>query len=153
MAAYDYSTTAYGGGQGFAATTANRTIACRIPVNISTLCTAFGISAFTAADTVTIWDIPADFHMQGVRIEVKTACTTTAAQTMEVGDSSGAAYWQTGTDLKTVADTSSITYNTAVGGNIYTSANHLLLTFNGAAANGIFDIVVWGTDTSAPDKD
>jgi hypothetical protein len=155
MAAYDYSTTAYGGGQAFAATTTGKTVAFRIPINVATVCTGLGISAFTAADTLKIWDIPADFHMQGIRVEVKTACTTASTQTINIGDAIGTGqdYWITSAlTIKTVADTSSILYNTTiVGGNIYTATAHLIVLFNGAAADGIFDVVVWGTDTNAPD--
>jgi hypothetical protein len=156
MAAYDYSTTAHGGGQGFAATTMGRCQAFRIPINVATVCADLSLSAFTAADTLKIWLIPVDFHMQGVRVEVKTACTTTAAQTIDIGDAIGTGedYWMSARDIKTESDTSSITYNTAVGGNIYTTAtSYIIILFNGAAADGIFDVVIWGTDTTAPDKD
>lgn len=152
MAAYDYSTTAYGGGQAFAATTAGRGVAFRIPVNTATLCTAFGISAFTAADTVKIWKIPEHFHMEGVRVEVKTVGTP-ATSTMDVGDATVANGWQSNTDLVTVADTSSITYNSVVGGKIYVIATdpYIVLRYDHAAATGTFDLVIWGIDTDAPE--
>jgi len=157
MAAYNYSTTAYGGGQGFAATTIGRKVAFRIPINIATVCADLGISAFTAADTVKIWLIPKNFHMQGVRLEVKTACTTASTQTVAIGDAVGTGedYWLAATTIKTVADTDSILYNTTiVGGTIYTNATtYIILLIGGAAADGIFDVVIWGTDTAAPDKD
>ena len=156
MADYNYSTTAYGGGQGFSATTSGRAVSFRIPVNVATLCTDFGISAFASAgtDTVKIWKVPEHFHMQGVRFEGKTVGTP-ATSTLEIGDATVAAGWMSGRAMTTVSDTASITYNSTLGGKIYVIGTdpYIVLTFNHAAATGTFDLVIWGINTDAPEVD
>lgn len=147
MSDYNYSTYV---GQGFSAPCSGREMAFRIHIDVAELCTIFGKTAFTGSDTVKLWKVPEHFHMKGIRVEVLTAGTPNTS-TMDIGDVTQAAGWISNLDLHTVADTSSITYNSVVGGKIYVIGTdpYIVAVFDHAAATGTFDVVIWGTDTNA----
>ena len=122
-------------------------------ITIADLCTTLGVSALTATNCVSIIDIPDNTLVIGVLTKIITACTTSGAQTVNVGDYTGitsTAGWANATSLKATAGTYvwSQTYNTNDYPKRYVHATDptINLYFNTAPANGVFDVTVLCAD-------
>ena len=118
-------------------------------LDVAAMCTAFGISAFTGGDIVKIIDIPDNSLVWGVEVKMVTKGTL-ATSTADIGDATGAANWQSNTDLYQAAGTTTFsqTYNAAVYPKLYVHATdpYITIRFDHAASDGVFDITVLCTD-------
>lgn len=122
-------------------------------INVADLCTAISVSAMTATNCVSIIDIPDNTLVIGVLHKVITACTTSSTQTINIGDYTGIAStagWQNATNIKAAVNTLtwSQTYNSNAYPKRYVHGTDptINIYFNGAAADGIFDITVLCVD-------
>ena len=119
-------------------------------INVADACTALGISAFTATDIVKVVDIPDNTLVIGVLVTVITACTTASTQTIDVGDVTAADGWHNDLTIKTTGKTWALAYSadSSPVGKRYVHATdpYITVTFNGAAADGVFSLTVLCVD-------
>lgn len=130
----------------------------RVRVSIPEIILALGIAGFTAADTLTIRNLPKGTFVRDMPLKVLTAEGATC--TLDIGDGDDADGYHDAVDINAAAGTlvrgvnalTEAAPNTPTGytfGKLYTADGVLIITFNHSTVNlAVFDLYINFDDNS-----